>query len=438
MSAPGRKRDPFGWLIRVAWGRRLETGLTLATLVARVGLVWLLGNSLATFILAIIGIGLVSQRSVREWMVGIYRREHLERHYAKVFDAVGIDQGAVPAVLGQFPTPSGMVLDLALSPRCTAKDLNSRTESLAVALGAASVRVRLNRQAAGRAQLIVANRDPLAGSAITWPWVGMGIGNERTHLWGGLPLGHDEDDGLVVLELAGHHLLLGGEPGAGKSNALSLVVAAAALDPDVELWCFDGKLVELATWRNSARRFVGSDLDDATDAMRELRTVMEDRYQYLLDRGLRKVDRETGLALIVVVIDELALYTQGKGKVRDELVEVLRDIVARGRAAGIVVVAATQKPASDIVPTSIRDLFGCRLAMRCSTRDASDTVLGAGWATEGYSASDIDPTIRGVGYLLAEGSLPTRMRCFVLEDDHLHALARRAEVLRGHSPEAGR
>ena len=435
MSAPGRTgRDPIGWLIRVAWGRRLETGLTLATVVARVGLVWLLGNSLATFILAGIGIAVISPRLSREWMVGIYRREHLERHYAKVFGAVGIDQGAVPAVLGQYPTPSGIILDLVLSPRCTAKDLSSRTESLAVALGAASVRVRLNRQAAGRAQLIVANRDPLAGSAITWPWIGI----ERTHLWGGLPIGHDEDDGLVVFDLAGHHLLLGGEPGAGKSNALSLVVAAAALDPDVELWCFDGKLVELATWRNCARRFVGSDLDDATDALRELRAVMEDRYQYLLDRGLRKVDRECGLALIVVVIDELALYTQGKGKVRDELVEVLRDIVARGRAAGIVVVAATQKPASDIVPTSIRDLFGCRLAMRCSTRDASDTVLGAGWATEGYSASDIDPTNRGVGYLLAEGSLPTRMRCFVLEDDQLHALARRAEVLRGNSPESGR
>ncbi len=105
--------------------------------------------------------------------------------------------------------------------------------------------------------------------------------------------------------------------------------------------------------------------------------------------------------------------------------------MARGRAAGIVVVAATQKPASDIVPTSIRDLFGCRLALRCSTRDASDTVLGAGWAAEGYSASEIDPAHRGVGYLLAEGTLPSRMRCFVLEDAPLFDVARRAEHLRG-------
>ena len=427
MSAAGRKgRDPVGWLVRLSWGRRLETGLTFATVVARVGLAATLGVSIAKVIVFITGLLLVANRPTREWMIGLHRRQRLERHYAKVFAASGIDHASAPSVLGQHPTPTGLVLDLELTPSCTARDLATKTEPLAVALGASTVRVRGDRKAAGRAQLIVANQDPLAGSPIPWPWIGMG----RTHLWGGLPLGHDEDDGLVVLELAGHHLLLGGEPGAGKSNALSLVVAAAALDPDVELWCFDGKLVELAAWRDCARRFVGADIEDATVALGELRTVMEDRYADLLERDLRKVDRETGLGLIVVVIDELALYTQGKGKPRDEFVEVLRDIVARGRAAGIVVVAATQKPASDIVPTSIRDLFGCRLAMRCSTRDASDTVLGAGWSTLGYSASDVDPSTRGVGYLLAEGTTPRRMRCFVLEDGPLRALATRATELR--------
>ena len=431
MTGSGQKRvDPFGWLIRVAWGRRLETGLTFVATAARVSLVGLLGAPVGNSVMALCALMLVVYPPTQNWMVGLYRRERLERHYGKVFAAVGIEQGATPAVLAEWSTPSGAVLDLALSPRCTVKDLAARTEPLAVALGAASVRIRENRTAAGRAQLIVANLDPLSGAPIPWPWIEV----ERSHLWGGVPLGHDEDDGLVVLELAGHHLLLGGEPGAGKSNALSLVVASAALDPEVEMWCFDGKLVELAMWQNCARRFVGANVEEATEALGELRTEMEARYALLLAQGLRKVDRETGLGLIVVVIDELALYTQGKGKTRDEFCEVLRDIVARGRAAGIVVVAATQKPSSDVVPTSIRDLFGCRLAMRCSTRDASDTVLGAGWAGEGYSASDLDPVHRGVGYLLAEGAVPRRMRSFVLEDRHLHELVRRAEILRGTAP----
>jgi len=422
-----KRHDPVGWLVRVAWQRRLETGLTLAITVARVGLAAGFGRTIGTAVMAIGALAAVLYEPSRSWAVALYRRERLERHYGKVFAAVGIDGTAAPAVVSQYPTPTGAVLDLELSPRCTATDLDAHTEQLAVALGAATVRIKGDRTAAGRAQLVVATSDPLAGSPIPWPWTGIG----RTHLWGGLPLGHDEDDGLVVLELAGHHLLLGGEPGSGKSNALSLVVAAAALDPEAELWCFDGKLVELAAWRDCAQRFVGSDIDEATEALGELRHEMEARYDLLLERGLRKVDRETGLGLVVVVIDELALYTQGKGKQRDEFVEILRDIVARGRAAGIVVVAATQKPASDIVPTSIRDLFGCRMAMRCSTRDASDTVLGAGWSTLGYSASDLDPASRGVGYLLAEGTTPRRMRSFVLDDIHLHELVRRAEKIRG-------
>ncbi len=100
------------------------------------------------------------------------------------------------------------------------------------------------------------------------------------------------------------------------------------------------------------------------------------------------------------------------------------------RAAGIVVVAATQKPSADLVPSALRDLFGFRLAHRCTTREASDTILGGGWASKGASAADIDPALRGVGYLLAEGGVPRRFRTFRLEDDEIAAIASRAVHLR--------
>ena len=275
--------DPLTWLVRLAWGRRLETGLTLAITVARVGLVLSLGPQTGTLTLAALAIGLVSYRPGRDWTLRFYRRERLERDCIKAFSAADIEVAVAPTVVAQRPTPSGAVFDLVLSPRCTVKDLAARTEPLAVAFGAAGVRIREDRTAAGRAQLIIAYTDPLAEAAITWPWIGI----ERTQLWGGIPLGYDEDDSLVVLELAGHHLLLGGEPGAGKSNALSLIVAAAALDPNAELWCFDGKLVELASWRRSCRRFVGPDLEEATKVLIELQGEMEARYVTLLERGLR-------------------------------------------------------------------------------------------------------------------------------------------------------
>src|SRR5207249_7294390 len=131
---------------------------------------------------------------------------------------------------------------------------------------------------------------------------------------------------------------------------------------------------------------------------------------YLMDKGRRKIGREDGdrFPLRLVAIDELASFTLGVGndkKLCAEFSNLLRDLVSRGRAAGIIVVAATQKPSSDIVPTALRDLFGFRCALRCSTRDASDTILGAGWAAQGYSAATIDSAARGVGFLLAEGGL---------------------------------
>jgi DNA segregation ATPase FtsK/SpoIIIE-like protein len=121
-----------------------------------------------------------------------------------------------------------------------------------------------------------------------------------------------------------------------------------------------------------------------------VREEMEARYRELLARGLRKVPREGGLPLHLVICDELAFYlTLPDKRLRQEFAELLRDLVARGRAAGVIVVAATQKPGADVVPSALRDLFGFRLALRCNTPQASDTILGQGWASAGADASQI-------------------------------------------------
>src|SRR5207253_8952844 len=131
---------------------------------------------------------------------------------------------------------------------------------------------------------------------------------------------------------------------------------------------------------------------------------------------------------------EMALFTTGLGgdekKLAAECSNLLRDLVSRGRAAGIIVVAATQKPSSDVVPTALRDLFGFRWALRCSTPQASDTILGSGRATKGFSATSIEGKDRGVGLLLSEGGVPVRLKAYYLSDDDLKILVRRAEGLR--------
>ena len=144
---------------------------------------------------------------------------------------------------------------------------------------------------------------------------------------------------LVRIGLVERNVLIGGEPGAGKSVALSLLVAAAALDRAARVWLLDGKLVELAVWAPVAERVVGPDGGQAISMLRELQGEMEDRYRELLARGLRKVRREDGLPLHLVVCDELAFYlTLPEKRERQEFAELLRDLVARGRAAGIIVV----------------------------------------------------------------------------------------------------
>jgi S-DNA-T family DNA segregation ATPase FtsK/SpoIIIE len=190
-------------------------------------------------------------------------------------------------------------------------------------------------------------------------------------------------------------------------------------------------LVELAAWRGCATNTVGPSIPDAIEVLGAIQSEMDARYRYLLANHLRKVVPGHGMALHVVVIDELAFYLGGSDrKLRAEITELLRDLVSRGRAAGIIVLAATQKPSADVIPTQIRDLFGFRVALRCSTPQASDTVLGQGWAALGYSAAAIDPSARGVGFLLAEGGVPIRFRSCYLSDDQIDAIAARAERVR--------
>src|SRR6478672_10566793 len=82
--------------------------------------------------------------------------------------------------------------------------------------------------------------------------------------------GIDEDGRRVAVTLIYRNLLIGGEPGAGKSSLLNTVIARAALCTDCRLWLFDGKRVELGLWRKVAEVFVGNDITYALDRLRAL------------------------------------------------------------------------------------------------------------------------------------------------------------------------
>lgn len=238
-------------------------------------------------------------------------------------------------------------------------------------------------------------------------------------------VGADEFGEPVYVPLIYRNMLIGGEPGGGKSSLLSTLIAHAALCTDVRLCLLDGKQVELGLWAECADVFVGPDLGHAIRTLRRLQRVMDNRYSYLLARRRRKIVRDDGMNAVVCAIDELALFsaTFGGKAEQEEFVALARDLVARGRAVGIIVIAATQRPSVDIIPTSLRDIFSWRFATRCTTEASSDIILGRGWAELGYNAQHIAPEDQGVGYLLAEGGTPRLVKSAYLTDADIIRLA---------------
>ncbi len=245
-------------------------------------------------------------------------------------------------------------------------------------------------------------------------------------------LGMDENGEHVFVDLAERNMLLGGEPGGGKSNALNLIVAHAALSADCKLILIDGKQVELGPWQKCADMFIGPNINAAISAFEQFAKIMNDRYDKLLAAGRRKITRGDGEAVYLVVIDEYAYFsaTVGSKAEREKFGMLARDLVARGRAAGVIVILATQRPSHQVIDPSMRDLFGYRWAFRCTTDSSSDVVLGAGWASEGYTAASIDPLARGVGWLLSESGVPRRIKAAYLSDEEIRYLAGYAAQLR--------
>jgi hypothetical protein len=411
--------------IAAVWRWRLELVLVTVPALAWQRLADELGPAGAGGIIAATVALVLTPAAARGAIVRWLRVARVRRRWRRAWLDVGLPRVAARRVC---QVPAGELVRIRCSRGSSIPHVAKHAEQLAACLGAREVRVYRDPRHAGRGDALLVRRDPLDGVTALWPWADA---EGPVSLWQPFPLGVDEFGNTVPLLLPERNLLLGGEPGAGKSAALSLVLAAAALDPTVKLWLLDGKRVEFAAWEPCAERLAGPDVDDATALLEAVQCEMDARYRELLARGVRKISPGDGLALHVVACDELAFYlTVDDRKKRTRFAELLRDLVARGRAAGVIVIAATQKPAADVVPSALRDLFGFRLAMRCTTRDASDTILGQGWASQGHDAATIAPDQRGLGFLLADDGLPGRMRAFYLDDQAVDQFARRSAQLR--------
>jgi S-DNA-T family DNA segregation ATPase FtsK/SpoIIIE len=229
------------------------------------------------------------------------------------------------------------------------------------------------------------------------------------------------------------NLLAAGEPGGGKSGLLNILAAHAALSHLCRMVLFDAKQVELGLWDDVADEFVGPDIDKAIITLLRLQKVMDNRYAWLLAHRRRKIEPGDGLTVITIFFDEIAVFSSvlGTEQQQKQFISLLRDLVARGRAAAMPVIAATQRPSIDIIPKSLRDLFGYRAAFRCTSTGSSNIILGDGWSESGFDASDLSPANQGTAYLIAEGGTPQLVKAAYLTDADIIALADYAAWTRG-------
>ena len=132
-------------------------------------------------------------------------------------------------------------------------------------------------------------------------------------IWNPVHLGSDELGNRIEVTLAERNMLIGGEPGAGKSVALQLIVAHGALSPDCRLILTDGKRVELGLWRDCADRFIGPPIDEAIDTLHWLQDQIDERTAWLLDHKMRKITPALGWPVYLMPIDEVAYYSATVG-----------------------------------------------------------------------------------------------------------------------------
>src|SRR5664280_624774 len=263
---------------RPAWAYRVE--LTAAALLL---LAWSLLHRVLPGVLAVVVVvagvaGLRSVPVVRRHAVRVWRRGWVGRRWDTAVRHAGLAtiNDRVPRIRGMQLTPAGEVLRVRVPAGGTVTALAGAAEAIAAVLQVRDVKVTRDAGNAGYAAGSMIRCDQ---EAATGDRTGPHAAAERLSLWDPIPVGVDENGQPVTVSLPERNLLLGGEPGAGKSVALSQLVATAALDPSCELFLLDGKLVELSRWAACAQATAGVDVAEAVTLLDDLRAEMGARYQ---------------------------------------------------------------------------------------------------------------------------------------------------------------
>jgi DNA segregation ATPase FtsK/SpoIIIE, S-DNA-T family len=197
-----------------------------------------------------------------------------------------------------------------------------------------------------------------------------------------IALGEDVEGALMVGDLESWvHLLIGGEPGSGKSIFLHAIINSLIYncdDTELKLVLIDTKEVELGLYENIPYLLkpVATNVKTAELTMKWLIKEMNDRKRTIRSAGCRDIksyNRKSGNQLphIVVVIDEYANLVLRNKKIEEDVI----DLAQMARFCGIHLVIATQKPSADIISSDLKANIPTRIAFSVASHYDSKTIL---------------------------------------------------------------
>jgi S-DNA-T family DNA segregation ATPase FtsK/SpoIIIE len=204
-----------------------------------------------------------------------------------------------------------------------------------------------------------------------------------------VPIGEDIEGNVVPIDFSSSdtpHLLIAGQTGSGKTIALETILTGLCRSKtasELQLLLVDPKSTELVEFTDDPhlRGEIGWLPDQAIEILTEAVEEMNARYERFRDMRKRSlpeynaaVQATSRIPWWVIVLDEYADLTADADD-RKAIEALLKRIAQKGRASGIHLIVATQKPSAEVISTVIRSNLPAQLALRVKSSTDSRIIL---------------------------------------------------------------
>lgn len=219
------------------------------------------------------------------------------------------------------------------------------------------------------------------------------------------------------------HLLIAGTTGSGKSvcmNSLIISLLYKSSPEDVRLIMIDPKMVELGIYNGIPHLLIPvvTDPKKASGSLQWAVSEMMRRYSIMSESGTRDIasynkaiegnPERKKLPKIVVVIDELADLMMVAAK---EVEESICRVAQMGRAAGVHLVIATQRPSANVITGLMKANIPSRIAFAVASSMESRIILDTGGAEKLIGRGDM------LYCPLGEGKAKRIQGCFITDEE---------------------